>query len=299
MKMNRLVTTWRRCKRPLRAWLVAATLGLPASAWPADSLKVFISVDMEGVTGVVDTDEVRRGKPDYEYFREIMTRETNAAIEGAIAAGATEVLVRDTHGGMNHLLPELMDKRARVVRGGTHPQSMMVSMEGFDGSYDAVVLIAYHAPAGYPNSVLPHTMSDNVVNFSINGVSLSEASYSALIAGLHDVPVVMISGDKAACEEARRTLGNLETVAVKEALNGGAISVHPEVGRTMIRAAVERGVRNRAQFRPYKLSAPYTATLKVLKQGPLMAGAYVNARGEIEFKSPDLLKALNALVQMW
>lgn len=298
--MSRLVTTWRRCNRPLRAWLVAATLGLPASAWPAESLKVFISVDMEGLTGVVHTDEVRRGKTDYEYFREVMTRETNAAIEGAIAAGATEVLVRDTHGGMNHLLLELLDKRARVVRGATHPQSMMVSMEGFDGSYDAVVLIAYHAPAGYPNSVLPHTMSDNVVDFRINGVSLSEASYSALIAGLHDVPVVMISGDKAACEEARQTLGrNLEAVAVKEALNGGAISLHPEVARTKIREAVERGVRNRAQFRPYKLSAPYTATLKVTKLGPLMPDAYLNERGEIEFKSPDLLKALNALVQMW
>lgn len=298
--MSRFVTTWRRCLRAPRAWLFVAMLGLPAATWSADSLKVFISVDMEGVTGVVHTDEVRRGKPDYEYFREIMTRETNAAIEGAIAAGATEVLVRETHGGMNHLLTELLDQRARVVRGATHPQSMMVSMEGFDGSYDAVVLIAFHAPAGFPNSVLPHTMSDNVVDFSINGVSLSEAGFSALIAGLHDVPVVMISGDKAACEEGRRTLGsNLEAVAVKEALNGGAISLHPEVSRKMIREAVERGVRNRGQIRPYKLSAPYTATLKVTKQGPLMKGAYLNDRGEIEFKSPDLLKALNALVQMW
>lgn len=298
--MSRLVTTWRRGNRRLGAWLLAATLALPAAAWPAESLKVFISVDMEGLTSVVREDEVRRGKPEYEYFRQVMTRETNAAIEGAIAAGATEVLVRDTHGGMNHLLPELLDKRARLVKGETHPQSMMVSMEGFDGSYDAVMLIGYHAPAGYPNSVLPHTMSGNVVDFRINGVSLSEGSYSALIAGLYDVPVVMISGDKAACEEARQTLGrNLEAVAVKEALNGGAISLHPEVARTMIREAAERGVRNRAQFPPYKLSAPYTATLKVVKQGPLMPGAYLNARGEIEFKSPDLLKALNLLVQMW
>lgn len=298
--MSRSMTGWRGCLPAVRAWLFAATLGLPAVTWSADSLKVFISVDMEGVTGVVRTDEVRRGKPDYEYFRAIMTRETNAAIEGAIAAGATEVLVRETHGGMNHLLIEALDQRARVVRGETHPQSMMVSMEGFDASYDAVVLIGFHAPAGYPNSVLPHTMSDNVVDFRINGVSQSETGFSALIAGLHDVPVVMISGDKAACEEARRALGSdLEAVAVKEALNGGAINLHPEVARRMIREAVERGVRNRARLRPYKLSAPYTATLKVTKQGPLMPGAYLNDRGEIEFKSPDLLQALNALVQMW
>lgn len=286
--------------RHIRSWLAAAVLAAPASGWAAEPLKVFISVDMEGITGVFHEDEVWRGKPDYEYFRRIVTGEANAAIEGAIAAGASEVLVRDTHGGMNHLLPELLDKRARLVRGPTHPQSMMVTMEGFDASYDAVVLIGYHARAGFPDSILPHTMSGNVLDYRINGIPQSEASYSALIAGLHDVPVVMISGDKAACEDARQTLGqDLEAVAVKEALNGGAISLHPEVARTMIRAAVERGVRNRAKHRPYKLSAPYKVTLKVKQQNAVIPGARVNAPGEIEFESPDLLEALDAIVQMW
>jgi D-amino peptidase len=260
---------------------------------------VFISNDMEGITGVLTEDEVSRGKPEYDYFRDVLTQETNAAIEGAFAAGASEVTVREGHGGMVHLKLGKVDKRARVVRGPTHPQSMMVMMEGFDASYGAVVLIGYHASSGYPNSILPHTMGLDVKYFKINGVPLSEASYNGLIAGLHDVPVVMLSGDKAACDEARQTFPGIETVAVKEAINGGVITLHPDVTSGMIRDAVERGVRNRANIRPYKIKGPYTATLKMEKQGPLMPGATLNARGEAEFKSPDLLKALNAIVQMW
>lgn len=274
----------------------------PSLGLAAQPFKVFISVDMEGITGVFDEREVTRAEPQYgyQYFREVMTRDTNAAIEGAFAAGASEVMVREGHGGMNHLMLGLLDKRVRVVRGATHPQSMMVMMEGFDASYGAVVLIGYHARTGYPHAILPHTMSKDVLYFKINGVPLSEASYNALIAGLYDVPVVMLSGDKAICEEVQQELGtNIETVAVKEEINGGVITLHPEVARDMIRAAVERGVRGRAQMRPYKIPGPYTAVLKMEKQGPLMPGAYFNKQGEVEFKSPNLLQALNALVQMW
>jgi D-amino peptidase len=286
-----------RAAIPFTLVLLAALAG-PATA--AEPFKVFISNDMEGLTGVLTEDEVSRGKPEYEYFRGVLTDETNAAIEGAFAAGASEVTVREGHGGMVHLKLGMVDKRARVVRGPTHPQSMMVMMEGFDASYDAVVLIGYHASSGYPNSILPHTMGLDVKYFKINGVPLSEASYNALIAGSYDVPVVMLSGDKAACDEVRNTLGaGVETVAVKEALNGGIVTLHPQVTRAMIRDAVERGVRNRANIRPYKIEGPYTATLKMEKQGPLMPGATLNERGEAEFKSPDLLKALNAIVQMW
>lgn len=288
--------------RGLCACLAASVvLARSADVRAADPLKVFVSVDMEGLTAVFAEDQVSHEGLEYPYFREVMTREANAAVEGAFAAGASEVLVRDTHGGMRHLLPQLLDKRARLVRGPTHPQSLMVTMEGFDRSYGAVVLIGYHARSGYPNAVLPHTMTSNVLDYRINGISQSEASYSALIAGQYDVPVVMIAGDKAACEDARETLKNgLETVAVKEAINGGIISIHPEVAQARIRAAVERGVRRRAQIAPYKLPAPYTVTLKRAQiSGSWMAGAQLTPQGEIELKTPDLLTALNALVQLW
>jgi D-aminopeptidase len=91
----------------------------------------------------------------------------------------------------------------------------------------------------------------------------------------------------------------IETVAVKEAINGGIITLHPQVAREMIRKAVERAVRNRASVKPYTIPGPYTATLKMQKQGPVMPGAYVNAQGETEFQTPDLLKALNSIVQQW
>ncbi len=284
---------------------VLAAMGAAAGAFaatPGKPLKVFISNDMEGLTGVFEDREVSHGNPEYgyPYFREVLTRDTNAAIEGAFAAGATEVLVREGHGGMNHMILEMLDKRVRVVRGPTHPQSMMVMMEGFDSSFDAVVLIGYHASSGTPNAVLPHTMGEDILYFKINGVPLSEASYNGLIAGQYDIPIVMLAGDKAACDEAKRTFGpEIETVAVKDALNGGIVTLHPQVARDMIRKAVERGVRNRAHIRPYKLVGPYTATLKMQKQGPVMPGAYVNEQGETEFKTPDLMKALNAIVQMW
>lgn len=285
----------------LRCALLSATLGASAVVAAATQpLKVFISVDMEGITGVYSDKEVSRGQPDYDYFREIMTRDTNAAIEGAFAAGATEVLVREGHGGMNHLLIDMLDKRVRIVRGPTHPQSMLVMMEGFDSTFDAVVLIGYHASTNYPNSILPHTMGKEVLYFKVNGQLQSEGSYNALIAGRYDVPVVMLSGDKAACEEARRTIAaNMEVVAVKEALNGGVITLHPQAARKLIREATERGVRNRASIRPYKLTPPYAITMKVDEPRKLMEGASLNAAGEIEFTSPDLYKALDAMVQMW
>lgn len=285
-----------------RMWYVAivATLLHASLAHAAKPLKVFISVDMEGITGVYAADEVSRGKPDYEQFRKIMTLDTNAAIQGAFAAGATEVTVREGHGGMNHLLLDELDERVRIVRGPTHPQSMMVMMEGFDSSFDAVVLIGYHARTDYPNSILPHTMGKEVLYFKVNGQPQSEGSYNALIAGLYDAPVVMLSGDQAACEEARQTIAsNMETVAVKQALNGGVVTLHPRAARKLIREATERGVRNRDRIRPYKLTPPYAITMKVSEPRKLMEGATLNAAGEIEFSSPDLLEALNAMVQMW
>lgn len=288
--------------RHLGIWaaVAASVLLSPVGAWAAKPLKVFISVDMEGITGVYHADEVSRGKPLYESFREILTLDTNAAIEGAFAAGATEVTVREGHGGMNHLLLDKVDERVRIVRGPTHPQSMMVMMEGFDSSYDAVVLVGYHASTGYPNSILPHTMGSEVQYFKVNGRVQSEGSYNALIAGMHDVPVVMLSGDRAACEEAQKIIApNLETVIVKEALNGGVVTLHPRAARKLIRAAAERGVRNRGQIHPYKLTPPYTINMKVSEPRTPMTGAKLNEAGEIEFTSPNLLEALNVMVQMW
>lgn len=141
----------------------------------AQGRKVFISVDMEGITGVVNWEDVSRTGKDYDYFRRIMTLETNAAIEGALAAGATEIVVRDSHGSARNILPDLLNENARLLRdwsGGP-----LVMMEGIDESFHAVMFIGYHAKAGTPDALLDHTSSGNVTDVSINGVSLPEAGY--------------------------------------------------------------------------------------------------------------------------
>jgi D-amino peptidase len=252
---------------------------------------------MEGLAGVVAGADVSSNGPDYAHFRTIMAGETNAAIEGAFRAGATEVVVRDSHGDKRNLLPADVDPRARLLRGqSTGPKNMM---EGIDSTFDAVVFIGYHAKAGTPRAILEHTSTGNVVDFSINGVSLPEAGYNALSAGLYGVPVVFIAGDRAVVDQVRALLGPIGAVAVKEETGGDAIlGLSPRAAQEEIRRGVEQALRNRARARPYKLSAPYTMVLKVKQERPLHPGAQKVRDGEFTFTSPDLLAVLAAFNAM-
>jgi D-amino peptidase len=262
-------------------------------------LKVFISVDMEGLAGVVSSASVSATGADYAHFRDIMAAEANAAIDGAFRGGATEVLVRDGHGGKENLRPGDLDPRARLLRGqGTGPKNMM---EGIDASFGAVVYIGYHAKAGTPNAILEHTSNGNVVDLSINGVSLPEGGYNALVAGMYDVPVVFVSGDRAVVDQIKGMLGTgVEGVAVKEEIGGDAsLGLSPKQAQDEIRKGVEAAVRGRARARAYKLAAPYTMSLKVRAEKPeLFAGARRIAAGEFTFVSSDLLQILTAFNAM-
>jgi D-amino peptidase len=164
--------------------LLVLTSGPSAAAQKA--LKVFISVDMEGLAGVVSSSqECGASGLDYQYVRRIMTLEANAAIEGALAAGATDIVVRDGHGSKTNIIPDLLHKRARLLRGVTDkPENMML---GLDESFNAVVFIGYHAKAGTSQGIIAHTSSGNVIDFSVNDVSLPEAGFNAIIAGLRGV----------------------------------------------------------------------------------------------------------------
>lgn len=220
-----------------------------------DKLKVFISVDMEGITGVTKWNETEVGKHDYEYFRQVMTRETNAAIEGALAAGATEVIVRDAHDSACNLLPEELNPEAKLVRnwsGGIYGM-----MECIDSSFDAVVFIGNHAKANTPNSVLKHTMSVQITDLRVNGVSLPEAGWNALLAGYHGVPVVFVSGDRAICDYCSKLFPGVETVAVKDALGVASINLHPAKARELIKVGVTRALMNRHLCKPYTLGPEY------------------------------------------
>lgn len=275
--------------------LVLALLTATAAQAQQRPLKVFISVDMEGLSGVVTGPDVSRtaANADYAHFRSVMALETNAAIDGAFRAGATDVLVRDSHGSKQNLLPLDVDPRARLFRGATTgPRNMM---EGIDSTFAAAVFVGYHARAGTPNAILAHTSNSNVIDFSINGVSLPEGGYNALVAGLSGVPVVFVAGDLAVVNQLRELLGNIEAVAVKEAVNGGINGMSPKSAADAIREGVERAVRNRSAAKPYKLSAPYTMRLKVRREnGATFPGAMRVAAGEYEYKSNNLLDVLDA-----
>ena len=288
--MNKLTVT------SIALCLAALCVCAPLRAQQAP-LKVFISVDMEGLAGVVAGTDVSPTGRDYAHFRSIMAGETNAAIRGALMAGATDVVVRDSHGDKTNLLPGDLDRAATLIRGAsTGPKNMM---EGIDGSFGAVIFIGYHAKAGTPNAILEHTSNGNVIDFSINGVSLPEGGYNALVAGLYKVPVVFASGDRALTDQLKQLLGPIDTVAVKEEIGGEASrGMSPELARDTIQQAVTRAVRRRAELKPFTLPGPYTMVLKVRSEKPPYKGAEKTGPGEFKFTSPDLLEVLNAFNAM-
>ena len=276
-------------------------VGLTTFAQPEKDLKVFMSVDMEGITGVVVSEECSQSGKDYNYFRRIMTEETNAAIQGALAAGAKEIWVRDSHGSARNILPDLLDKNAKLLRnwsGG--PKSMM---EGIDETFDAVVFIGYHAKAGTPDAIIEHTMSGSVMDISVNGVSLPEAGVNALIAGHYDVPVVFIAGDTAVCDQVKNLLGEVETVAVKKGIGAAALNLHPAVARDKIQKGVEKALRNLNQYKPYKLTPPYTLVLTLKQEtmvynGSFYPGAKRTGDWELTYKSNDIMEVMKAFIWM-
>ena len=272
------------------------------SGRPAEGLKVLISVDMEGITAIVSADECNpKAGDDYQYFRKIMTLEANAAIEGALAAGATEIVVRDAHGSGRNILPDLLHKSALLLRDWSFgPKEMM---EGIDETFGAAVFIGYHASAGRPNANLEHTWSGRITDVKLNGVSLPEAGLNALVAGYFNVPVVFISGDQAVCDQAKGLFGEIESVAVKKGIGAATLSLHPEIAGQMIKAGVEKAIRNRGKYKPYKLMPPYRLVLtlkdeKMVDNGQYYPGARRTGDGELTYESSDLMGVLKAFSGM-
>ncbi|MDP3452457.1 MAG: M55 family metallopeptidase [Bacteroidales bacterium] len=226
-------------------------------------LKVMIQVDFEGVTGVVNFDEIYPNHPHFERNSIILTKEINAAVEGAVAAGATEIVVRDGHAGNINVDPVILDRRAKLTRGrlpGT-PHTMVL---GIDSTYDALLFIGAHARAGVENGTLSHTMSLKVLDFRINGVPLFEAAYNSLYAGQFGVPVVFLAGDDAACREAVENFGNIDTVVTKYSYGRTcAMSKSPDVVYEEIRIAVERALRNIDKGTVFTMDKPYRMEVRV------------------------------------
>lgn len=217
-------------------------------------MNVMISVDMEGISGVVTGDHTSSKHKEYERFRRLMTAEANASIEGALAGGATKVVVNDSHGPMTNVLIEELNPAAELISGRPKPFGMM---QGIGPQVDAVFLVGYHAASGTGAAVLEHTSIGAVVQVRLNGQAVGEMGFNAAVAGAYGVPVVLVTGDRAITEEARALLGEIETVVVKDGITRTAAQcLHPTVAREQIRQAAERALR--LDVSPFVVSPPIT-----------------------------------------
>jgi D-amino peptidase len=217
--------------------------------------KVLISADMEGISGIVHPVETNPDGYDYERGRALMTAEVNAVIAGVLEAEpSADVVVADAHGPFRNLLPEDLDKRVRLIRGRPRPLGML---GGLDAIVDAVLFVGYHARAGAGPAVLAHTMSDAVLAARLNGRELGEIGLNTALAGHHGAPVVMLSGDDAACAELLDLVPDASTVAVKRALGQAAAeALHPAVARDRLRHGAAGAIARRTQIPPFQITGP-------------------------------------------
>lgn len=266
-------------------------------------MKVFISVDMEGITGITDPDEILAGGADYPRGRVAMTEDTNAAIAGAFDGGATEVLVNDSHWSMRNLLIEKLDPRARLIQGAMKPLSML---QGVDESFSAAVFIGYHAMAGTPAAVLAHTMlGKEIHNVYLDGERMGEIKINSLLAGHFGVPVAFISGDTACCVEARRLLGDdLPAFAVKDGIDMfAAACLGREETYKGIRSGVAKAVSAASLERrhPYKLPGAHRYAIEwntttIAAMCALIPGMKRMDSRTTEYATDDVTEAMSVFI---
>lgn len=227
-------------------------------------MKVFISADIEGVTGVVSWSQCGRPNAehfDYRWARDRMTADVNAAIRGARAAGATEVVVKDSHGNSKNLLVDQLEPGVRLISGhGARAGGMMI---GVDRTFGAAMLIGYHAMAGTEGGILEHTVTGWVHRMWINGMPAGEIALSTAMAACFGVPVVAISSDQAGCDEATKLIGGVQTAVVKSGLGRYMGEVkHPSETLPLIEEAARRGVDAAPEIAPWLPSVPVTIRIE-------------------------------------
>jgi D-amino peptidase len=245
--------------------------------------KVYISVDMEGISGVNGEDQTSAGQPEYGRARKLMAEDANAAIRGAFDGGATEVVVNDSHGSQRNLLPEDLDPRARLI---SHSFKRYGMMEGLDDSFDAIIFVGYHAKADSPRGLFAHTGSGVLRDLQINGRSVGEGGMNAALAAWYGVPVVSVSGDDVAVAEVKAIVPGIKTVAVKRAINMRAAELRPlQQARRDIQDAARDGVAAAKKPAPHR-QGPYRVSLQYRNfTFPEVATAFK----EIELVAPDMI----------
>jgi D-amino peptidase len=269
-------------------------------ASPQAGPKVFISVDMEGIWGVVHGNQTSSSSAEYGPARKWMADDVNAVIAGLFEAGAAEVVVNDSHGSMRNIVADTLDPRASLISGTPKPLSMM---QGIDETFSACVFVGYHARAGSAPAVLDHTISGGVVRaIRVNGLELPELGLNAAIAGYFNVPVIMLTGDTETCAQAKSLLGEgIVTVAVKEAQGRYAAKNLPlEEARKRLKEGAREALQKSSQAAAFRLKPPFKFELEVnnsaLAEPPALI-YLVERTGPrtVEFLSDDYLRGFKLL----
>jgi len=266
-------------------------------------MRVYISVDMEGVAGVVHGDQTRRGQPEFAEACRLMTAEANAAVLGAFDAGASAVLVNDSHGDMRNLAIEQLDPRVEVITGNLKPLSMA---EGVDvGRFDVAMFVGYHGGAGTTAAILDHTYRAVVVyELRVNGRAVNEAALNAMVLGTHGIPVGLVTGDASTCAQCREVLGDVETVVVKWAIGRlAARTIHPSEARRQIREAAAKVVREAGRWRPFEVTTPVRleldlVTTAITDAAATLPGAVRTGPRSVSYAADDAGSAFRAMLAL-
>lgn len=267
-------------------------------------MKILIAADMEGISGVVHWDHVNAKHADYARFRKLMTGDVNAAVRGAYDAGVKEVIVSDGHGSFRNILIEELDPRVRLNAGQPGPLAMV---QGIDAGVTAAMFIGYHARVGTQNAILDHTWSSSsVAGVWLNGQAFGEIGVNAAVCGHFGVPVIMVSGDQAACAEAVDLLGSIETAVVKQATGRmSAECLAPEVAQERIYKAARQALDRlgSASPQPFRLETPVAVAIEFMTsdmadRAAVLPGALRQEGKRVGYRADDMVAGYRAMRAM-
>lgn len=258
-------------------------------------MKVFISGDIEGTAGIVSWPETNMENKFYPHFADEMTEEVKSACEGAIAAGATDILVKDAHDFARNINPEKLPEIVRIMRGWTRgPASMMA---GVEGGFDAAACIGYHSSCATNGNPLAHTMNTQNEIVTLNGKTMSEFMMNAYTAAYYKVPVVFVSGDKMLCEAAKELIPAITAVPVSKGIGNASISVHPNVAHREIREGMARALRADVSQCLLKLPEKFEAVIRFhdhsrAYHGSFYPGARADGMKTVVYEADDYFDVL-------
>ena len=264
-------------------------------------MKVFISTDMEGVAGTTRWCDVTQKEDGYDIYREQMTREVAAACEGALGAGATDILIKDAHASGQNLITERLPKQVRIINNwGTHPYFMM---QGIDKSFDAAMMIGYHTMAGGYGNPLAHTISsEKIYAIAINDCQYaSEFLINTYTAALEKVPVVMVTGDQELCDSAVELVPGITSVPVKEGIGGSTVNMHPDMAVEKIRKSAQNALEQSGKIFPVALPKNFKVQITYINNQDAYEKSFypgvrqVSAR-TISFESADWYEVLRMIL---